>query len=93
MHRVEDLVVRLDCQADLGGRVTVSQLAFPYMCAGWTVGDVLSHSLGVTTKFAAFASGATDYLRSPGGDLLGGDHRAALSAWPPRRGRRGQRPT
>jgi uncharacterized protein (TIGR03086 family) len=80
MHWVEDLVVVLDCQADVGGRITVSQLGFPSMCAGWTVGDVLSHSLGVTAKFSSFACGATDHPLSPGGDQLGGDHRGTLSA-------------
>jgi uncharacterized protein (TIGR03086 family) len=79
MHWVEDLVVVLDRQAQVGGSVLVSQLALPSMCPGWTVGDVLSHSIGVSIKFADFAAGMTDRPRSPRGDLFGDDHRAALS--------------
>ena len=79
MHRVEDPVVVLDCQGDLGGRLTVSRCAFPSMGAGWTVGEVLSHSCGVTP----ISAGVTNHPRSPGGNLLGGAHRSARAA-PPR---------
>ena len=70
MHRVEDLVVVLDSQAELGGRLTGSRSALPSM------GAVLSQSCGVTT----IPSGVTNHPRSPGGNLLGGAHRSAMAA-------------
>ena len=45
---------------------------------GVVVRDVLGHSVAVTTKFTEFAAGRTDRPRTPGGDLVGSDHRAAL---------------
>jgi uncharacterized protein (TIGR03086 family) len=38
----------------------------------------MNHSVGVTLKFAQFASGATDCPATPKGDLIGSDHVAAL---------------
>jgi uncharacterized protein (TIGR03086 family) len=40
---------------------------------------VLDHSLGVTRKFADFASGLTDEPHAPQDDLLGEDHNAAVA--------------
>jgi uncharacterized protein (TIGR03086 family) len=67
-------------QVELGDRLEESQLVLPTPCAGWSVREVLNHSIGVTLKFAEFASGATDRPRPPAGDLLGADHRVALRA-------------
>src|SRR6185437_14064373 len=52
-------------------------------CPGWSVRDVMNHSIGVTMKFADFAAGGSDHPRTPPGDLVGRDHRLALrsAAW------------
>jgi hypothetical protein len=38
----------------------------------------MNHSIGVTLKFADFATGGNDHPRTPPGDLVGRDHRLAL---------------
>ena len=78
VERVEALVVALDLYADVGGHIEEAQLAIASPCAGWSVRDVIAHSVGVIHKFAAFARGETDEPRTPTGDLLGGDHRLAM---------------
>lgn len=40
----------------------------------------MSHSIGVTLKFAGFAAGTTDCPHPPAGDLVGADHVVALDA-------------
>ena len=74
------LVQALDVQVAVCEDITREQLALGSMCEGWTVGDVINHSVGTTTKFAAFASGATDSPHAPDGDLVGPDHRHAVRA-------------
>ena len=78
MTHVGPLLVAVDLQAEVGRRVRRSQLRLPSNCQPWTVGEVLSHSIGVTLKFAEFARGDTDQPHAPQGDLLGSDHVASL---------------
>jgi uncharacterized protein (TIGR03086 family) len=52
----------------------------PSRCPGWTVDEVVNHSLAVTSKFTAFATGATDAPTTPVGDLVGDDPYAAVGA-------------
>lgn len=78
MTRVEALLNALELQVDVGRRLGVEHLELPSSCDGWTVRDVMSHSIGVTRKFTDFASGATDEPHAPPGDQIGADHRAAL---------------
>jgi len=75
---VDALLAALEVQVAVGQRVEPSQLTLASPCPGWSVRDVLSHSLAVTTKFTDFAAGRTDRPRTPVGDLVGPDHRAAL---------------
>ena len=74
------LVQALRAQVALGDQITDADLARPSHCEGWTVKEVLNHSIGVTLKFTAFARGETDAPRTPPGDLIGDDHREALRA-------------
>jgi uncharacterized protein (TIGR03086 family) len=67
-----------DSSARLVGRITASQLHLITPNPGWTVRDVIGHSIGVTLKFAAFAAGTTDQPRTPKGDLVGADHHLAF---------------
>jgi uncharacterized protein (TIGR03086 family) len=75
----EALVAALDIQVCTGHQVRAEQLGLDSACAGWSVRDVINHSLGVTLKFADFAAGRTDHPRAPGGDLVGRDHGLALA--------------
>lgn len=75
---VEALVLALDVQWAVGRQVPASDLVLDTPCPGWTVYDVMNHSVGITLKFTDFAAGLTDHPRSPTGDLLGGDHPTAL---------------
>lgn len=72
------LVEALEIQSAVVRRLGDGQLGLPSACPGWSVRDVVAHSVGVTLKFAAFASGATDAPRTPAGDPLLPDHRAAV---------------
>jgi uncharacterized protein (TIGR03086 family) len=74
---LEALVAALETQVRTGQQVRAGPLAFESPCPGWSVRDVINHSLGVTLKFAEFAAGRTDHPRAPVGDL-GPDHGAAL---------------
>jgi uncharacterized protein (TIGR03086 family) len=75
---VDALLAALEVQVAVGQRVEPSELALASPCPGWSVRDVLVHSLAVTTKFTDFAAGHADRPRTPGGDLVGPDHRVAL---------------
>jgi uncharacterized protein (TIGR03086 family) len=80
VQRLEALVNALDMQVGVGGQVQSSQLSLASSCPGWTVREVINHSIGVTLKFADFAAGTTESPHSPPGDLVGRDHRQALRA-------------
>jgi uncharacterized protein (TIGR03086 family) len=75
---VDALLDALDAQVKVGEAIGAPQLVLATPCADWSVRDVMNHSIGVTLKFAEFASGATDRPHAPSGDLLGPDHVAAL---------------
>jgi uncharacterized protein (TIGR03086 family) len=68
---VEALLTALEAQWGLGAKAIVPDLSRPSRCPGWSVADVMNHSIGVTRKFAEFASGATDRPHAPAGDLIG----------------------
>lgn len=77
---IEALLRALAAQVQVGDAIEPSQLGAPSPCPGWSVRDVMNHSLGVTLKFVDFASGATDHPDPPPGDLVGTDHGAGLRA-------------
>jgi uncharacterized protein (TIGR03086 family) len=77
---VEALLAALEAQWALGTEATPPDLSRPTRCPGWSVSDVMNHSIGVTLKFAEFASAATDRPRSPTGDLVRGRLEPALRA-------------
>jgi uncharacterized protein (TIGR03086 family) len=58
-------------------RITRAQLSVASQCPGWSVRDVINHSIGVTRKFTRFAEG-DDRPSAPTGDLIGNDHVQAL---------------
>src|SRR5687768_4095178 len=68
----------LEIQVLVASRIEASDLAAPSACVGWTIGDVITHSVGVTRKFTAFASGQTDRPRTPGDTAFPDGHVAAL---------------
>jgi uncharacterized protein (TIGR03086 family) len=78
VERIEALLAALDLQVEVGEQLRPSHLAHDSRCAGWSIRDVLGHSIGVTVKLADFAAGTTDEPRTPEGDLVGPDHRLAL---------------
>jgi len=79
VHPLADaLIAALDIQARTGQQVRARQLPLPSPCPGWSVGEVMNHSIGVTLKFADFAAGRTDHPHAPAGDLVGRDHGLAL---------------
>lgn len=80
MTRIEALLVALDTQAAAAQAIAADALLLPSPCDGWSVADVMRHSLGVTMKFSAFAAAETDAPSAPVGDLLGADHGAAFGA-------------
>jgi hypothetical protein len=75
VQRLGALVIALELQVNVGGQVQASQLSLASPCPGWTVRDVMNHSIGVTMKFTHFAAGATDAPHAPPDDLIGRDHR------------------
>lgn len=77
--RVQALLEALEVQVDVGRRLRSEQLPLASRCTGWTVRDVLEHSIGVTQKFTDFASGTTDEPHASPGDLRP-DHQVALRA-------------
>ena len=74
----EALLAALRIQVRTGRLVRSGQLPLESPCPGWSVRDVMNHSIGVTLKFADFAGGGSDHPRTPPGDLVGRDHRLAL---------------
>ena len=68
----------LRVQVRTGRLIRSGQLPLESPCPGWSVRDVMNHSIGVTMKFADFATGGSDHPRTPPGDLVGRDHRLAL---------------
>ena len=81
MHpAAEALTAALRAQVRTGQLIRAAQLSLETPCPGWSVRDVMNHSIGVTLKFAGFAAGGSDHPRSPPGDLVGPDHRRALRA-------------
>ena len=75
---VEALLTALEAQWVLGTHVSAAALSRPSRCPGWSVFDVLNHSIGVTLKFTEFASAVTDRPRAPDGDLIGSRPAQAL---------------
>jgi uncharacterized protein (TIGR03086 family) len=75
---VEALLAALEAQWVLGTGASVADLSRPSRCPGWSVFEVMNHSIGVTLKFTEFASGATDRPRGPTGDLIGSRPAQAL---------------
>jgi uncharacterized protein (TIGR03086 family) len=71
---IDGLVAALELQRDVAVAIDPDDLRMPSGCDGWTVRAVLDHSIGVTTKLAAFAAGDTDEPHAPAGDLVGSDH-------------------
>lgn len=63
MDPVVALLLALDEQVK--GAHDLHDFDAPSRCEGWTVGDVLAHSVGVTRKLAAFARGDTDQPHTP----------------------------
>ena len=74
----ETLLAALRVQVRTGRLIRSGQLLLESPCPGWSVRDVMNHSIGVTMKFAGFAAGGSDHPRTPHGDLVGRDHRLAL---------------
>ncbi len=77
---VDALLTALEAQRTLAMGMTPADLDRASRCPGWSVSEVMNHSVGVTLKFAEFASGATDHPRSPEGDLIGDRPDIALRA-------------
>jgi uncharacterized protein (TIGR03086 family) len=75
---VEALLTALEAQWTLATRATASDLRRASRCPGWSVSEVMNHSVGVTLKFAEFASGVTDHPRTPDGHLIGAGLDATL---------------
>ena len=78
MNEVDGLIEALRVQVQVVKRLAELDLALASACPGWSIGDVLQHSVGVTRKFTDFAAGKTDHPKTPAGDLLSPDHRTAL---------------
>jgi len=78
VDEVDALRHALLVQVAIGDQIAVPDLSLASPCQGWTVHQVMTHSIGVTRKFSEFAAGRTDAPRTPQGDLIGADHRAAL---------------
>lgn len=79
MHpAAEALAAALRVQVRTGRLIRATDLSLESPCPGWSVRDVMNHSIGVTLKLAGFAAGGGDHPRSPPGDLVGHDHRRAL---------------
>jgi len=80
VHRVQALLGAVEAQVRVGRRIRAGQLSLGTPCAGWSVRQVMNHSIGITLKFAEFASGVTNRPTAPQGDLVGPDHVRALSS-------------
>jgi hypothetical protein len=77
---VDALLQALEARQQLARRLVTDDLDRLSRCPGWSVRDVLGHSVGVTVKFTEFASGGTDRLVTPGSDPLGAELDPGLSA-------------
>jgi uncharacterized protein (TIGR03086 family) len=77
---VDGLLEALEAQWVLGASASPADLSRPSRVPAWSIFDVMNHSIGITLKFALFASGATDRPHSPTGDLIDGRLQAALQA-------------
>ncbi len=77
---VDALQSALLAQWAVGREVHAGDLSRHSPCTGWSVHEVVNHSIGVTQKFTQFASGDTDHPQTPPGDLVGDDHAGALGA-------------
>jgi uncharacterized protein (TIGR03086 family) len=80
MRTVEALAAALDASAGFVGRITTANLRLPTSNPGWSVRDVIGHSIAVTLKFASFANETTDRPRTPDEDPVGFDHETAFRA-------------
>lgn len=80
MEVVEALTTAVEAQWAVGRLVAPADLSRATKCPGWSVFDVVNHSIGVTLKFAEFASGSTESPRSPTGDLIGSSLDEALGS-------------
>jgi uncharacterized protein (TIGR03086 family) len=75
---VPALIEALEVQVTVGRQVSPHHLSLATPCPGWSVRDVMSHSIGVTLKFVDFAAGRTDHPHAQAADPIGADHRDAL---------------
>jgi uncharacterized protein (TIGR03086 family) len=79
MSRVHALTTALEQQLAVVRVVRPEQLDLESRCEGWTIRQVLDHSLGVTHKFANFAAGLTDEPHTPQRAMLSSDHETAAA--------------
>lgn len=78
MDEVEALVAALRAQQALVERLPPVALSTVTACEGWSVRDVVNHSLAVTAKLTEFAAGRTDRPRQDDRDRVGDDAVAAV---------------
>jgi len=78
--RVRELVRALELQVATVQALETTDLDLGSRCEGWTIREVLNHSLGVTRKFADFAAGLTDEPHAPPGDLLSPDYKTVVAS-------------
>lgn len=78
VNEVEGLREALRLQVETVRHIGDKDLQAPSRSCGWSIGQVLQHSLGVTRKFTDFAAGRTNRPHAPTGDLLTPDHRSAF---------------
>lgn len=76
MGYVFALAAALELQATTVEGIGADDLAAASRCEGWSIRDVLEHSIGVTREFTGFAQGLTDEPHAAEVDLLGRDHGA-----------------
>jgi uncharacterized protein (TIGR03086 family) len=75
---IDSLLAALEHQVAVARAIHPDDLERPSACDGWSIAEVLHHSVGVTRKLSAFASGATSAPHALAGDLIGADHGRAL---------------
>jgi Mycothiol maleylpyruvate isomerase N-terminal domain len=71
----EALTAALRAQVRAGQLIRAAQLPLETPCPGWSVRDVMNHSIGVTLKFADFAAGGSDHLVRDAPAAVPGLHR------------------
>lgn len=74
---IDGLAASLELQLGVVQDLAEGDLILDSCCPGWSIGEVLRHSLAVTQKFTEFASGRSDRPRTPERDLLVPDHRTS----------------